>query len=156
MTTFVSANFDEFDREIKRMSEKIIPEKFDAFKKKIAIELFRRIVLKTPVGNPTLWKYPAPPGYVGGRARGNWQMKPGSTPDGNETGNIDPSGAQTITTGTTAILSRPSKNPYESIVLFNNVPYIERLENGYSKQAPAGMIDLSLAEINLFFASQTL
>lgn len=40
------------------------------------------------------------------------------------------------------------------IVISNNLPYIEALENGYSSQAPAGMFQVSVTqdEINLAYA----
>jgi hypothetical protein len=34
--------------------------------------------------------------------------------------------------------------PYQTIWLFNNVPYIEALEMGHSKQAPAGMLKIAI------------
>ena len=38
--------------------------------------------------------------------------------------------------------------PGESIWISNNLPYITALEDGHSKQAPAGMVALSLAEVS--------
>lgn len=35
-----------------------------------------------------------------------------------------------------------------AIYISNSVPYIEKLNAGYSKQAPAGFIELALAEVN--------
>ena len=34
---------------------------------------------------------------------------------------------------------------FPTITVQNNLPYIDRLENGYSKQAPAGMVSVTLA-----------
>lgn len=42
-----------------------------------------------------------------------------------------------------------------SIWIFNNVPYAERLENGWSPQAPAGVYNVALAEIEALFQEQT-
>lgn len=33
----------------------------------------------------------------------------------------------------------------DSILLYSNLPYIERLEDGYSDQAPSGMVKLTVA-----------
>lgn len=38
-------------------------------------------------------------------------------------------------------------NPYREIWIFNNLPYIEALENGHSRQAPLGMFAVTLAEV---------
>jgi len=38
------------------------------------------------------------------------------------------------------------------VVIFNNQPYAERLEEGYSKQAPSGIYSMALAESNKLFA----
>jgi len=35
------------------------------------------------------------------------------------------------------------------ITIYNNLEYIEALENGHSQQAPAGMVAVSLAEFNI-------
>ena len=34
----------------------------------------------------------------------------------------------------------------QSATIYNNLPYMERLENGWSKQAPAGMVRVTLTE----------
>jgi hypothetical protein len=91
----------------------------------------------TPVGNPILWKNPAlaPDGYVGGRARGNWQATIGSPFVGeDDSGNIMK--AQSV------IPRRAGSVVY----LTNNVPYIGSLEyDAHSSQAPAGMVRISVA-----------
>lgn len=37
--------------------------------------------------------------------------------------------------------------------LSNNLPYIERLEYGYSKQTPAGMVRLSIEEVKRHYTN---
>ena len=59
------------------------------------LELFGGVIKSTPVGNPDLWQSPAPPGYVGGRARGSWQTAVG-TPVEDDIDRIDPSGASAL------------------------------------------------------------
>lgn len=126
----------KFDREMKRAIKEIEV----AIEKTIrggAIELFSEIVLRTPVGNSTLWKNDAPPGYVGGRLRGNWQA---SIDNQNltELDVLDSSGTSTVSKGTTEI------NKYKledtNIWFSNNLPYAERVEHGWSKQRPNGMV----------------
>lgn len=63
----------------------------------IKLELFSSVITLTRVGNPDGWQNPnaAPPGYVGGRLRGNWQTSVGSMADG-ELDRIDPTGSAAI------------------------------------------------------------
>ncbi len=103
-------------------------EKLDLAVRKIALELFSRVILKTPVDT--------------GRARANWQVSIGSLPNGtlqleDKTGQATISAATARTAGVEA---------GDVIYLSNNLPYAERLEDGYSLQAPAGMVSLSVQE----------
>lgn len=99
------------------------------------------VVLATPVGNPSLWQNPvAPPGYVGGRARGNWQVAIG-VPNDAETGRVDGGGSVTIQTGRGTVAGY-RLGPL--IYVFNNVPYIGRLNDGFSSQAPAGFVERAI------------
>ena len=97
------------------------------------------VTLATPVGNPTLWQNPsnAPPGYVGGRARGNWQVGVGIEKSG-ETGQIDGAGASTISNGRAVLVGYKIG---QRVIINNNVPYIVRLNTGSSTQAPAGFVE---------------
>lgn len=60
--------------------------------KSVKIELFSGVVSDTRVGNPSAWKSPPPPGYVGGRLRGNWQTQETIKPSG-QIDRIDPTGS---------------------------------------------------------------
>lgn len=110
--------------------------------KKILIDIGTRIVERTPVGDPTLWAGPAPKGYVGGRARGSWQYSI-NVPSVGDTGIIDAAGATTI-----AVIAAKI-NPIPAIhYISSNLPYIQALENGWSSQAPAGMVGLVAIEFS--------
>lgn len=80
-------------------------------------------------------------GYVGGRFKGNWQVSINREPTG-ETGLIDPSGAQALSSG---IAVAHTAIAGHTIYLQNNVPYAVRLEYGWSSQAPAGMVRITVA-----------
>lgn len=96
--------------------------------RKVALELFKRVIYKTPVDT--------------GRARSNWQVTIGTTASG--TVEIDDkSGAATM--GKAVADSRGFKAG-DTIYLTNNLPYIRRLEEGWSRQAPAGMVALTVQE----------
>ena len=103
-------------------------DKLSTAVRKISLELFSRVILKTPVDT--------------GRARANWQVAIGSVPDGTLE-LTDASGTATIskaTAGTAGVKAG------DVIYLINNLPYAQRLEDGYSGQAPAGMVGLTVQE----------
>lgn len=127
---------EKFSRDMRKAEGKIE----DAIEKALrgaAIELFGEIVKRTPVGNPSLWKNPAPPGYTGGRLRGNWQAKI-SSPERSTTEHVDKSGTDTIAKGAQKIRRFTLKD--KSIWFSNNLPYADRVEQGWSSQRPAGMV----------------
>lgn len=142
-------NLQEFNKEIDAF-RKVVPEKHLALQKKIMLDLLTKIVYRTPVGNPDLWKTKYPPaGYVGGRARANWQVSLDNEPPAGTVEQEDAAGGNTIAGGIAQI---SSARPGGVIWLYNNLPYIVRLEFGWSSQAPAGMVRLSVAEIEAAFA----
>lgn len=100
---------------------------------KIALYALSGVVLKTPVDE--------------GRARANWGVELGSwTAQVND--NFDKNGTATINAGQSII---QNSKAYEVVYLSNSLPYINRLENGWSLQAPAGMVSITLAEIDAMF-----
>jgi len=113
--------------------------KFDQLGRKVALELFRRVILKTPVDT--------------GRARANWQVTIGAIASG--TVEIDDKRG-TATIGKATAASRGFKAG-DTIYLTNNLPYIMRLEeggypdgpmivDGFSRKAPNGMVALTVQE----------
>lgn len=155
---------------------------------RIAIfKVFARIVERSPVGNPDLWKVNTdaaaynraviqhndalrqdpdnvgksgrlkpgrkvndsmdikkPDGYTGGRFRGNWQIGLDTLPT-EETGRIDKTGSRTLSAGM-SVLEQFKVGMVQTIYIANNVPYAIPLEYGHSKQAPNGMVRLSVME----------
>ncbi|WP_318387710.1 hypothetical protein [Enterobacter sp.] len=91
----------------------------------------------------------APPGYTGGRFRGNWQVS-FDVRTTEETGRIDPQGYMTQAAGN-YVLSL-FKVGVRDIFFCNNVPYAYRLEMGHSSQAPGGMVRITAAEFQQFFS----
>jgi hypothetical protein len=96
--------------------------------RKISLDLFHRIILKSPVDT--------------GRFRGNWQVAIGSIPAGTLTID-DKAGSATIAKATAATLGLRAG---QIIYLVNNLEYARALEYGHSKQAPAGMVRLTVQE----------
>ena len=96
--------------------------------KRIAFDLFGRIIKKTPVDT--------------GRARASWTIAGGQADRA-----VAPVG-QTAYPIPQVPLGLPL-TPGEPIWISNNLPYIVRLEEGHSKQAPAGMVAVSIAEVEV-------
>lgn len=90
----------------------------------------------------------APPGYTGGRFRGNWQVS-FDAPTTDETGRVDKSGNLTKAAGNYTLSL--FKVGMKAIYFCNNVPYAYRLEMGHSSQAPGGMVRITAAELQRFF-----
>lgn len=127
-------NLREFNREIKAFGHNTVPKNHVALQKRIALDLLRRIIFRTPVDT--------------GRARGNWQVTLGPA-DEKSLVTTDPGGAGTLARGAATIAGA---QPFGLITVYNNVNYINRLEGGHSQQAPSGMVRLSLTEVEGQFA----
>ena len=128
----MSDNLGQFNREIDAFAKKI-PGKAILLQKKVALEALRRLVSKTPVDTV--------------RARGNWQVTIGEPATG-QVERLDINGAETIKEGLAAIADLPA---YQVVWISNNVDYIERLEHGHSKQAPEGMLAVTVEELRAMF-----
>jgi hypothetical protein len=102
----------------------------DIVARKIALDMFSRVILRSPVHT--------------GRFRGNWQVKIGDIPDG-VLELTDKDGSATISRAQAVILGLQAG---DVIYLVNNLPYARPLENGWSKQAPAGMVGVTVEEFN--------
>jgi hypothetical protein len=77
-----------------------------------------------------------------GRARGGWTTgvgtEPAASPD-----RLDPGGSA----ATAEVMAKTPAGAGQETFMVNNLPYIESLENGNSKQAPAGMVRINLARV---------
>jgi len=73
-----------------------------------------------------------------GRFRGNWQFTINSAASGQLPTTTDPTGG--------LISASQGWESGSSFYMTNNLPYAERLEFGWSKQAPTGMVRVTLAE----------
>lgn len=102
--------------------------------RKICLELTTAIIYKTPRKT--------------GRAQSNWFASIGAPVVG-----VSP----VIESSAISVVARESKmadSAYGNIYwLSNNLPYIERLEYGYSKQTPAGMVRLSIEEVKRHYTN---
>jgi len=97
----------------------------------VSLRVLSGVVLRTPVDT--------------GRARANWQASVGQGGRG-EVDAEDKGGGATIERGAAAI---GRQRGFEQVVLENNLPYIGKLEDGSSRQAPDGMTANTLAALGL-------
>ncbi|WP_085637904.1 MULTISPECIES: hypothetical protein [unclassified Pseudomonas] len=79
--------------------------------------------------------------YVGGRFRGNWQFSIGTPAEG-ELDQVDPAGNITLAK---LKLQVEQLSIGQTAYLVNNLPYAVPLEYGHSRQAPGGMVRITLA-----------
>jgi hypothetical protein len=136
-----------FTAEMSAFCRKEAPDYVDRTVRKTVIEIGTRVVLRSPVGDATYWQSPAPPGYVGGRFRANWAYRFGVAPM-TTTENVDPSGSQTVSAIVGAMMGGKTEGIH---YIQNSLPYSERLENGWSSQAPSGMVGLTELEFPEIF-----
>ncbi|TWB22135.1 hypothetical protein FBZ89_104385 [Nitrospirillum amazonense] len=96
--------------------------------REVAVEVATRVVERTPVDT--------------GAARGNWRADArGFTV--RPTGRLDPDGADTIAHITEAVGGMKAG---DLIYITNSSAYILDLEHGSSKQAPSGMVSVTVQE----------
>lgn len=94
--------------------------------RQVAIKLFSAIIKASPVDT--------------GRFRMNWQTS-GAVPNSGLIAGVDPSGNKAVNSATTFIGNTPA---WQELTLTNNLPYAQRLEYGWSKQAPTGVLRVNV------------
>ena len=145
---------DRFEKQMKRFMKELIPSQALLFQRRIAYELFRRFILRTPRDR--------------GDARNGWQMTVGYAPSAKKINKNN------LTDGEKAIAT---VRVNQDIWITNNVPYINVLDqglfrpknpgpssdkrsgrkgrvlvkNGFSIQAPRGIIKPTLEEVLTIF-----
>jgi len=101
----------------------------------IAMAMLNEIILRSPVDT--------------GRFRGNNILSIGS-PVYTSTTDVDPSGGPTISRGLSAM---SGLEPFTQVFIQNNLPYAVPLEDGHSKQAPAGIYAVSFNGVSQAYSS---
>lgn len=128
----------KFEQALQRIARDLPREKVILLQKKIALEVLARLVLKTPVDT--------------GRARGNWQVTL-EQPARSIVNKESKTGKESIGEGGARIAQL---RDFGVIFITNNLPYIEPLERGHSKQARAGMLGPTINELTLMLGSGAL
>lgn len=102
--------------------------------RKTALSLGESMVLMSPVDT--------------GRFRGNWQY--GADAINTSTGGADDKSGRTALNRIQAGIR--GWVPGQTIYLSNSLPYAQRLESGWSKQAPSGFVRVSVANYQQYIA----
>lgn len=118
--------------DIKRVKEALI-RRSRKLVQGLTLETHRRLVLRTPVDT--------------GRARGNWMLSVDEPDSSTRPDNFDRNGAAAAAE---AAGFAKQVDFGDNVFIVNNLPYIEPLENGHSKQAPNGMVAVTVAEMQAF------
>lgn len=117
----------------------------DLVVRKVSFEMFSRVIQKSPVDT--------------GRFKSNWQVAIGAIPSGtlpfaekdeerDKTARWSAERSAHVEAPTVARVSKGalSMKAGDIIYLVNNLVYARALEYGHSKQAPAGMVRITIAE----------
>ncbi|ENR8784326.1 HK97 gp10 family phage protein [Salmonella enterica] len=101
--------------------------------RQVSIKLFRAIILGSPVDT--------------GRFRNNWFAAMGTNPSMETTNYTGKEGTAAINR-MTKVVGESRGMGWTELTLTNNLPYAQRLEFGWSKQAPVGMVRVNIARFN--------
>lgn len=120
MTSNFSASIAAFAKKAQGAQDRVLQG--------VVKEVGERLVQRTPVEF--------------GEARANWQASI-NTPAATHTPDLDPSGQ-----GAIADIGRTAERAKfgDAVYVLNAAPHIKSLEDGHSKQAPAGMVAVTVAE----------
>ncbi|MDQ1921629.1 hypothetical protein [Massilia pseudoviolaceinigra] len=110
----------------------------------ILMKIDGRLVQRSPVGDGTYWQCPPPKGYTGGRFRGNWQLSIGSPATG-AVDLVDKTGSATLAAHAGTVGTAKAGQVF---YLVNNLAYAKRIEEGWSRQAPVGLVALTVVEFS--------
>lgn len=114
-----TAELDQIAQRIKADNERLF--------RAVGIELFNRVISKTPVDT--------------GRLRGNWQASTGRP----ASGTLENTSENMARDGANRTAAKLELN--DTAYLTNNLPYAVTIEEGSSTQAPEGMVKTSLGEM---------
>lgn len=106
------------------------------------LEMYKKIVDRTPVGDPSLWNWPAHSDYKPGTLRASWQLSFNGV-QRNVAGQFS-STAQVL--GNNGLSFKVGNGKAQVAVISNPMPYAQRVETGWSTQAPQGMMRITVAE----------
>jgi len=124
------ARAKQFSIDLTRWGTSLEKEQAPNFIRKIALELLKKVTMKSPVDT--------------GRFRANWMVGIGGADETTTENTVN----DAVMRG--AIVLTGYKT-LKQIHISNNLPYAAALEHGHSQQAPLGVAEISVAEIEAHF-----
>ena len=124
------ANAKQFSIDLTKWGTSLEKEQAPKFIRKIALDLLKKLTMKSPVDT--------------GRFRANWMVGIGAADETTTESTVD----DAVMRG--AIVLTGYKT-LKQIHISNNLPYAAALEHGHSQQAPLGVAEISVAEIEAHF-----
>ena len=126
----MTTDFRAFARQLDRAACAMVEAPLLRVKQELARSALTGIVERTP--------------SLTGHARANWQVSIGQPATGIVPGG-DLSGAATLSNGVAVIMA--DRDPFATVWITNNAPYIQSLEQGGPDAAPAGMVAVTVADV---------
>lgn len=123
----MSTGNQKFDKEFEN-AKKVLLKGCDKVMRGVAIEVFGEVIHQSPVDKGTF--------------KGNWQCTL-TKPAGGTLDTTDKGGDATVAKANSVIATFTIAK--KSLLLTNNLPYAQRLADGWSKQRPSGWIDSIIA-----------
>ena len=129
---------DEFSKNIRDYAKKVVPAEFAIFHRVISLNAARLLIQMTPKDT--------------GRASGNWQTTINETTEGVvDDINLSDKEAAGKEALEKANQTLKTLQPFQTVLITNNISYIEFLEKGSSTLAPNGMIEGTIQTLNTIF-----
>ncbi len=124
-----------------KVNETLVLEACEKVINKTVLDMYKKIIDRTPVGDPSLWHYPAHADYTPGHLKASWTI----SLDGSEVKELGKGSLNLKVNSTTS---------NKKIEISNDAPYAQRIEFGHwSTQAPAGMMRVTVAEYTNIISS---
>ena len=124
------ANAKQFSIDLTRWGTSLEKEQAPNFIRKIALELLKKVTMKSPVDT--------------GRFRANWMVGIGGADETTTENTVN----DAMMRGSIVLTGYKT---LKQIHISNNLPYAAALEHGRSMQAPLGVAEVSVAEIEAHF-----
>ena len=124
------ANAEHFSIDLTRWGVSLEKEQAPNFIRKIALELLKKVTMKSPVDT--------------GRFRANWMVGIGGADETTTENTVN----DAMMRGSIVLTGYKT---LKQIHISNNLPYAAALEHGHSQQAPLGVAEISVEEIEAHF-----